>query len=148
MAGLLFPFEPKAAFGLRSTWTLAYCKKRASRIPQWENWFLVSVTRQLTDSCQLIVIMIMVLRKVLIPPRSTDLNPVEKFWSWLRRKLRAMDLKDAVATPPVLGKMAYKRRLRSVCSSQQAQQVAKACARGFRKVCQEVVRNTGAATRG
>ena len=69
---------------------------------------MVSVTRQLTDSCQLIVIMIMVLMKVLIPPRSTDLRPVEKFWSWLRRKLRAMDLKDAVAKRPVLGKMAYK----------------------------------------
>ena len=83
-----------------------------------------------------------------IPPRSPDLNPVEKFWSWLRRKLRALDLKDAVDKRPVLGKMAYKRRVRSVCSSQQAQRVAKACARGFRKVCQEVVRNKGAATRG
>ena len=83
-----------------------------------------------------------------IPPRSPDLNPVEKFWSWLRRKLRALDLKDAVAKRPVLGKMAYKSRVRSVCSSQQAQRVAKACARGLRKVCEEVVRNKGAATRG
>ena len=83
-----------------------------------------------------------------IPPRSPDLNPVEKSWSWLRRKLRALDLKVAVAKRPVLGKMAYKRRVRSVCSSQQAQRVAKACARGLRKVCEEVVRNKGAATRG
>ena len=59
-----------------------------------------------------------------IPPRSPDLNPVERFWSWLRRKLRFMDLKDAVAKRPVLGKMAYKSRVRSVRSSQQAQRVA------------------------
>ena len=83
-----------------------------------------------------------------IPPRSPDLRPVEKFGSWLRRKLRALDLKDVVAKRPVLGKMAYKGRVRSVCSSQQAQRVAKACARGLRRVCQEVVRNKGAATRG
>ena len=83
-----------------------------------------------------------------IPPRSPDLNPVERFWSWLRRKLRAMGLKDAVAKRPVLGKMAYKSRVRTVCSSQQAQRVAMACARGLKKVCKEVVRNKGAATSG
>ena len=83
-----------------------------------------------------------------MPPRSPDLNPVERFWSRLRHKLRAMDLKDAVAERPVLGKMAYKSRVRSVCSSQQAQRVAMACARGLKKVCKEVVRNKGAATSG
>ena len=83
-----------------------------------------------------------------IPPRSPDLNPVEKFWSWLRRKLRAMDLKDAVAKRPVLGKMAYKSRVRSVASSQQAQRVAKACTLGLKKVCREVIRKKGAATTG
>ena len=30
-----------------------------------------------------------------VPPRSPDLNPVEKYWAWLRRKLRAMDLDDS-----------------------------------------------------
>ena len=83
-----------------------------------------------------------------VPPRSPDLNPVERFWSWLRRKLRAMDLKDAVANRQVLGKMAYKKMVLSVCSSQQAQRVAKACTRGLKEVCREVVRNKGAATRG
>ena len=83
-----------------------------------------------------------------IPPYSPDLNPVERFWSWLRRKLRAMDLKDAVAKRPTLGKMAYKARVRSVCASQHAQRVAKACALGLKKVCREVIRNKGAATRG
>jgi transposase len=29
-----------------------------------------------------------------IPPRSPDLNPVEKFWAWLRRELRRLDLQD------------------------------------------------------
>ena len=29
-----------------------------------------------------------------IPARSPDLNPVELFWSWLRKKLRRMDLRD------------------------------------------------------
>ena len=59
-----------------------------------------------------------------------------------------MDLKDAVAKRPVLGKMAYRSRVRSVCSSQQAQRVAKACARGLKMVCREVVRKEEAATRG
>ena len=83
-----------------------------------------------------------------IPPRSPDLNPVEKLWSWLRRKLRAMDLKDAVAKRPVLGKMAYTSRVRSVAYSQQAQRVAKACTLGLKKVCREVIRKKGAATTG
>ena len=46
-----------------------------------------------------------------IPPRSPDLNPVEKFWAWLRKGLRKRDLKDAVAKRPVLGKTAYKARV-------------------------------------
>ena len=29
-----------------------------------------------------------------VPPKSPDLNPVEMFWSWLRRKLRDLDLQD------------------------------------------------------
>ena len=29
-----------------------------------------------------------------IPPRSPDLNPIEKFWGWLKRELRRRDLKD------------------------------------------------------
>ena len=50
-------------------------------------------------------------------------------------------MKDAVAKQQVLGKMAYKKRVRIVCSSQQAQRVAKACTRGLKKVCREVVHN-------
>ena len=84
----------------------------------------------------------------LIPKHSPDCNPVEKFWSWLRRKLRSMDLKDAVAKRPVLGKMAYRRRVRTVCASARAQQVAKSCCSGLKKVCKEIIQNKGAATRG
>ena len=29
-----------------------------------------------------------------VPPKSPDLNPVEMFWGWRRRKLRLMDLPD------------------------------------------------------
>lgn len=30
-----------------------------------------------------------------IPPKSPDLNPIERFWSYLRRRLRRLDLADA-----------------------------------------------------
>ena len=33
-----------------------------------------------------------------IPPRSPDLNPIEKYWAWLRKALLARDLSDAVLT--------------------------------------------------
>ena len=69
-----------------------------------------------------------------IPAKSPDLNPIEKFWSWLRRKLRAIDLTDITKKRPVLSKMAYKARVRAVCRSKAAQRVAKACAAGLKKV--------------
>ena len=84
----------------------------------------------------------------LVPKHSPDCNPVEKFWSWLRRKLRSMDLKDAVAKRPVLGKIAYRRRVRTVCASARAQQVARSCALGLKKVCKEIIQKGGEATRG
>ena len=83
-----------------------------------------------------------------VPPKSPDLNPVEKFWSWLRRHLRAMDLKDAVAKRPVLGKMAYRQRVRRVMQSAKARNVAINTWGSFRKTCREVVKKKGKATRG
>jgi 3-methyladenine DNA glycosylase/8-oxoguanine DNA glycosylase len=83
-----------------------------------------------------------------IPPRSPDLNPIEKFWAWLRKALLARDLSDAVAKRPVLDKAAYAARVKAVCRSQCAQAVAAACAKSLRKTCAEVIRNKGAATRG
>ena len=82
-----------------------------------------------------------------VPPRSPDLNPVEKFWAWSRKRLRKLDLDDALAKRPALGKTAYKQRVRSVFRSQKAVKVAKACATGLRKVCQEVISKRCAASR-
>ena len=78
--------------------------------------------------------------------KSPDQNPVERFWSWLRKKLRAMDLQDAVAKRPVFGNAAYKARVRAVCRSQQAQRVAANQAKLMKRVCRRVVLKKGAAT--
>ena len=83
-----------------------------------------------------------------VPARSPDLNPVEKFWSWLRRHLLTLDLKDAKANKRSLDKAAYRRRVRKICSSSKANAVASNIAKSFRKTCAEVVRVKGAATRG
>ena len=49
-----------------------------------------------------------------IPPRSPDLNPIEKFWSWLRKELRRRDLEDYKAKRPCLTKAQYIARVREV----------------------------------
>ena len=72
----------------------------------------------------------------------------KRFWAWLRKKLRQMDLADAVAGRAVLGKMAYKHRIRSIIKTKKAQQVAAAHAASLRKVCKEVVAKKGAASSG
>ena len=83
-----------------------------------------------------------------IPARSPDLNPVEKFWGWLRKQLQRRDLADMVSRRPVLGKHAYRARIRAVCRSARARRVAKNLAGGLKKVCREVLDKKGAATRG
>ena len=83
-----------------------------------------------------------------IPAKSPDLNPVERFWGWLRKKLRAMDLADAVARSPPLGRMAYVARVRRVVKTDKAQTVAGNHAQALRKVCREVIKKKGAATSG
>ena len=63
--------------------------------------------------------------------------------------MRQRDLEDLEAGRPPLGPTAYRQRLRAVCKSKKAQRVAKACALGLRRVCQELVsKGTGAATSG
>ena len=59
-----------------------------------------------------------------------------------------MDLQDAVASRPVLGKAAYKQRMRNVLKSKKAQQVAANCATSLKKTCKEVAQKKGAASRG
>lgn len=83
-----------------------------------------------------------------IPARSPDLNPIEKYWGWLRRQLRALDLKDALAKRRPLNKTAYRRRVRAVCRSPKAKAAAAAFANGLLRVCKEVVKKKGAASRG
>ena len=68
------------------------------------------------------------------------------FWAWLKKKLRQMDLADAVAKRPVLGKTAFRERVRRVLKSKAAQQVAKNKSGILRKVCRAVVRKKGAAS--
>lgn len=83
-----------------------------------------------------------------VPAKSPDLNPIEKFWSWLRRHLRALDLCDLRNKRKPLGKTAYVARVRSVCRSAKAKTVASNCAKSLRKTCLEVLKKKGAATRG
>eukprot|EP00973_Karenia_brevis_P078668 10919323-Karenia_brevis.AAC.1 len=72
-----------------------------------------------------------------IPSRSPDLNPIERFWSHLKKKLRRMDLSDAVSNRPALGKTAYRERVRRVIKSKWAQKIASNCAAGLRRVCKD-----------
>ena len=81
-----------------------------------------------------------------MPAKSPDFNPVERFWSWLRKKLRVMDLQDAVAKKPVLGRTAYQVRVRAVCRSKKAQTVAANQANLMKRVCRTVLKKKGAAS--
>ena len=81
-----------------------------------------------------------------MPPKSPDLNPVERCWAWLRRKLRGMDLADAVARRRVLSKAEYKARVRGIFRTQKAQLVARNQTRPMKKVCRAVLQKKGAAT--
>lgn len=61
-------------------------------------------------------------------------------------KLRRMDLEDAKQKRALLGKTAYKARIRRVIKSVRAQEAAANCAKRFRKVCRRVVQVKGAAS--
>ena len=82
-----------------------------------------------------------------LPSRSPDLNPIERFWGWLKKKLKRMDLADAMKKRPVLGKTAYKVRVSNILKTKKAQAMAATYANSFRKACKEVVKKKGAATR-
>ena len=80
-----------------------------------------------------------------VPPKSPDLNPIEQVWSWVRRRLRAMDLKDAKAGKATLTKEAYTRRIRNLVQTKTCQKISANIAKGFRKSCRMVVASGGAA---
>ena len=81
-----------------------------------------------------------------VPPRSPDLNPIERFWSWLKKKLRSMDLADAVKKRKPLGKYAFSERIRRVIKPTKAQEVAVTQAQKMRQVCGIVLKKKGAHT--
>ena len=87
------------------------------------------------------------IRLIHVPARSPDLNPVEVYWSWLRRRLRALDLKDAQNKREVPGKRAYQQRVRGVMKSAKSRAVAGNIMRGFQKKCARIVALGGAADR-
>ena len=81
-----------------------------------------------------------------IPALSPDLNPVEKYWSWLRRRMSALDLADLVAKRAVLGKTAYRQRLKRVIHTPKSKEVAGNIMKSFLKTCRKVSANGGEAS--
>ena len=79
-----------------------------------------------------------------MPPKSPDLNPVEKFWGWLRKRLLLKDLAGLQARRPAPAKKAYKARVRSIMRTRLAQAKAQKFANDFRRVCKEVIKKKGA----
>ena len=82
------------------------------------------------------------------PKKSPDFNPVEKYWGWLRKRLREKDLADLVAKRRPVQKTALKARVRAICRSLRGQRVAASYFAGLRSTCQCVIKNKGAAIRG
>ena len=85
---------------------------------------------------------------VKLPANSPDLNPVEKMWGWIRKRLRRMDLADFAAKRAVLGRTAYRERIRRLCRSEAAQTVAKNFFNGLANVKKRVLDAKGAAVKG
>lgn len=83
-----------------------------------------------------------------IPPRSPDLNPIEKFWAWVRKAMLDRDLEDLKAQKPRPAKAEYVKRVKALLRSAKAQEVAGNCVASFRKTCQEVSEKEGRASRG
>ena len=76
------------------------------------------------------------------------MNPVEKFWSRVRRRLRAMDLDDLRKKRPPVQKAALKARVRNLLCTKKAKLVAKNTVSGLCKTCREFALKKGAASRG
>ena len=81
-----------------------------------------------------------------LPARSPDLDPVERYWAWIRKRMRAMDLADLTAKRAVVGRMEYKRRFTRLVRSPQGRSVASNMFMGLRTTCKRVVANKGGAS--
>ena len=81
-----------------------------------------------------------------VPTRSPDLNLVEKYWSWVRRQMRAMDLADLSAKRPAAGRAEYKRRFSRLVKSAKGKRVAGNVFCSLLKTCRKVVANGGRAS--
>ena len=60
-------------------------------------------------------------------------------------KITVSNLEDMREKRPVLGKTAYKIRVKNLFRRQKAQTMAKQFARKFRSTCLQVIKNNGAA---
>ena len=80
------------------------------------------------------------------PAKSPDLNPVEMFWAYLRKRLAKLDVKDCLDRRPVPTPDQYRARIRSLSNSKSAQKVAANVAATFRATCKLVVQKNGAAS--
>ena len=79
-----------------------------------------------------------------IPARSPDLNPVERYWAWVRKVIRKQDLADLQAKKPPLDKNSMKARVKALLNTQAAKRVAKNNFFSLRKTCQLVDKKRGA----
>ena len=78
-----------------------------------------------------------------IPSRSPDLNPVERFWAYLRKKLRSMDLNDLRKKRKPVGRTAFKARVRAVLKTNKTKQVAKNYVNSLWNTCKIVLKKKG-----
>ena len=78
--------------------------------------------------------------------RSPDLNPIEKYWAWLRKQLLEADLEDLRKKRDVPTKQEYKKRVLRICQTKAAKTVARNTLAGLKNVCKKVLKKKGGAS--
>ena len=78
-----------------------------------------------------------------LPPRSPDLNPVEKYCGWMRKTLLKKDLEDLRLGKRPMDRVAYIARIRGINKSARAQMVAGNLTNGLLNVCRKVQLESG-----
>ena len=79
-----------------------------------------------------------------VPAKSPDLDPVETFWPWLRKKINSSDHEGLRKKRRRSRRTARAARAKKVLRSVKAQTAAKNVAGRFRAPCKEVVDRDGA----